>query len=127
MWRLNYYWLGDEIVQGECRKGIVNYWTENMGTVDPLNESEAFKTTLRGTFMSIIGILRKDTQQHTVELEASMLSAENAYAFDPSPDNRDTWLQCRRRYKLRLLDSRKNTCYMPHKNPLSMITRLAAS
>lgn len=103
VWRLNLYWLVDEIVvQGECGKGIVNYWTENTGTADPLTEWEAFKSTLRGAFMSVTGILRKNMQQHTVELEAELTSAENTYTSDPSSPNRDTWLQCRRKYELRL-------------------------
>lgn len=72
--------------------------------MDPLTEWEAFKTKLRGTFISISGILHKNTQQHTVELEMAMTSAETAYAFDPTPASRDIWLQCRRGYELCLLD-----------------------
>lgn len=90
MWCLNSYWLEDEIVQGECGKSIVNYWTENTGTVDSLTEWEAFKSTLWGTFMSITGLLRKNAQQHTVELEAEMTSSETTYTSDPSLTNRDT-------------------------------------
>lgn len=72
--------------------------------MNPLTEWEAFKTTLRGTFMFITGILLKNTQQHTVELKTAMTSAETAYASNPTPTNRDTWLQCRRGYELCLLD-----------------------
>lgn len=45
IWRLNSYWLEDKVVQGTCRKGITEYWKDNLGTVDPSIEWEAFKTT----------------------------------------------------------------------------------
>lgn len=83
--------------------GITNYWKENSGTVDPLTEWGAFKTTLRA-LVSITGVLRKNTQQHTVELRTTMTAAKRAYASDPSLTIREAWLQGRRKYELRLLD-----------------------
>lgn len=101
LWRLNSYWLEDEIVQGECRTSISNYWKQNLDKVDPPTEWDAFKSTLRGTFMSITGILRKNNKMRTEELENAMLSAESAYASNPVSDTRETWLQCRREYEIR--------------------------
>lgn len=92
------------MVQGECIKGIGHYWNMNLGTTDPLTEWEAFKTTLRGTFMSITGALRKNTQKSTEELESTMLAAESAYVRNLDPNTRDTWLYRYREYELHLLD-----------------------
>ena len=104
IWRLNSYWLEDEVVQGECRTGITNYWRDNLGKVDSSPEWDAFKTTLRGTFMSITGVLRKNNRMLTEELETVMVGAESAYASNPASDTREAWLQSRREYELRLLD-----------------------
>lgn len=101
---MNSYWLEDEVVLGECKKGIFGYCNANLGMADPLTEWEAFKTTLRGTFTAITGVLRKNIQKHTEDLETTMLTAESAYVASPDSDTRDIWLQCRRAYKLRLLD-----------------------
>lgn len=104
IWHLNSYWLEDEVVQEESRKGIVGYWKDNLGIVDASTEWEAFKTMLRGTFMSIKGVIRQNNRQRTEELETAMLTAESAYATNPNFDTRNEWLQSRREYELRLLD-----------------------
>ena len=104
IWCLNSYWLEDEVVQGECRTGITNYWRDNLGKVDPSTEWDTFKTTLRGTFMSITGVLCKNNRMLTEELETVMVHAESAYASNPASDTSKAWLQSRREYELRLLD-----------------------
>lgn len=63
----------------------MTYWNVNLGTANPSTEWEVFKTTLRGTFMSITSILRKNIQQYTEELEQAMLAAESAYTTDLDP------------------------------------------
>lgn len=104
LWRLNPYWLEDELVQGECRMSISNYWKYNFDKVDPSTEWDAFKSTLRGDFMSITGIVRKNNQMRTEELENAMVCAESKYASNPASDTRETWLQSRGEYELRLLN-----------------------
>lgn len=82
---MNSSWLEDEMVQGECGREIASYWKENSCSDDPLTEWEAFKTTLRGTFVSITGVLYKNNQQLTLELETTMTAAERVYTSNPSP------------------------------------------
>lgn len=82
--------------RGECKQGIAKHWNTNLGTADPLAKWEAFKTTLWGTFMSTTGVLRKNTQQRTEELENAMPAAESAYVQNPDPVSQYAWLyRCR--------------------------------
>lgn len=113
---LNSHWLEDEIVQNNCQKSIADYWHANQGITGPSTAWEASKAVLRGTFMFITGILCKNTQQHTEELQNTMMVTETAYVQNPSTAMLTPWLHSRREYELCLLDlTKKRMLYVTQK------------
>lgn len=114
VWRLKPHWLEDEIVQAECQRGVTDYWSMNQGTNGLTTAWDASKAVLRGTFMSITGILRKNAQQCTEELESALLKAEVEYSQNSHALSR--WLHCCREYELCLLDlTKKRMLYVTQK------------
>lgn len=112
VWRLNPHWLKDEIVQVECQRSVTEYWSMNQGTTGLTTAWDVSKAVLRGTFMSITGIMRKNAQQCTEELESALMKAEAEYSQNPNALS--LWLHCRREYELRLLDLTKKTYALCH-------------
>lgn len=50
LWQLNSQWLGDQVVQGECFKGIADFLNPNLNTATLIAECEAFNATIHDTF-----------------------------------------------------------------------------
>lgn len=84
LWCLNLYWLEGQTVQGTCTREMTECWKCDLNTVNPDIEWEAFKTSIRDTFMSITGMLRKNTKICTEELESAMLKAGTEYNESPT-------------------------------------------
>lgn len=60
LWRLYRFWVSDEVVDGQFRRALQEYWRVNPGPASALMVWDAFKAYTRGRYQTIIAQVHRE-------------------------------------------------------------------